>query len=379
MPADPGAQPPRAAELAEEMREARRGAGPGGGWGLSLAPSVLTWPTQTPQGLSGGGRKRKESDRYYLGAKEQLKSNRQKDSHSCLFQVLERREPTPGSPPTGPGKSHPQAPRRRKFCSPAQPISLRPREKRAVAPGPGGPQGALRRPDPRVERPQALRDPPAVKGGNGTWAATPPGLNRDVGSQGTCVAGMRCCSPGAAFLSFVATFEGCAASHCTPSTDPSPGAWCGARLRLRGSFSPGREDGWWPPCHSVLPPGLLLRPRRLRGSPVSETQELRCRLPCGGGLGSRGSRFIWETFPCISFPGAPASRPAQHQLWSCFGDSGPYFQRRVAGDKFLFVIFKTKQRKQQPIKMTYFYSPRHVVSDLPPGIHNFPKPVNGRR
>lgn len=332
------------------MREARRGAGPGGGWGLSLAPSVLTWPTQTPQGPSGGGRKRKESDRYYLGAKEQLKSNRQKDSHSCLFQVLERREPTPGSPPTGPGKSHPQAPRRRKFCSPAQPISLRPREKRAVAPGPGGPQGALRRPDPRVERPQALRDPPAVKGGNGTWAATPPGLNRDVGSQGTCVAGMRCCSPGAAFLSFVATFEGCAASHCTPSTDPSPGAWCGARLRLRGSFSPGREDGWWPPCHSVLPPGLLLRPRRLRGSPVSETQELRCRLPCGGGLGSRGSRFIWETFPCISFPGAPASRPAQPSCGRVLEIRDPISKGELQGTSFCLLFSKPSKGNSSQLK-----------------------------
>ena len=125
----------------------------------------------------------------------------------------------------------------------------------------GRPPGARRRRrrEARVERPSARRDTRAVKGGSGSRTATPTGLNWDFGGRRGRV------------------WRGCAgaarerlSSPSVTSEDVLPLVLPYPPVEGRVAFSPlGREDSWWTPRRSVLLPGLLLTPHRLRGSSCS--------------------------------------------------------------------------------------------------------------
>lgn len=270
---------------------------------------------RTSQRLGLGARKREAPDRYYfLEKKKKKKSNRQTGGPSCLYQVL--------YPTHWKGQPHPQAPRRP--GAPGEGSALTtlcygrsgkqgrgPAGAQGAAMG-GRPQGARR--DARVERPRALRAPGVLKGASWSPAATPTGPNWDRGGRRErFVEGMCWRGSGTAFPS-VGDLRGRAASGSTPSIGLQPGSPVPGPQRPVRVFSPlGREGGWWPRRRSVPTPGLFLTPCRLRGSPGSRNAVAAVQIPRRG-LGSRGRRFICETFPCISFAGTPGSRPAQLRL-----------------------------------------------------------------
>ena len=240
------------------------------------------------------------------------KSNRQTGGPSCLYQVL--------YPTHWKGQPHPQAPRR--SGAPGEgsaPTTLCYGRSGKQGRGPAGAQGAAMggrpqgaRREARVERPRALRAPGVLKGASWSPAARPTGPNWDRGGRRERFVERSAGAAREQLSSRSVTSEDALPLVRPHPSDPSQVPGLKRPVRV---FSPlGREGGWWPRRPSVPTPGLFLTPCRLRGSPGSRNAVAAVQITPRRGLGSRGRRFICETFPCISFPGTPGSRPSQLRL-----------------------------------------------------------------
>lgn len=101
------------------------------------------------------------------------------------------------------------------------------------------------------------------------------------------------------------------------------------------------------------------------------------------------SRISWTQSNSSVAEGAERSAPAAGRLPGslsggpckscCLRDEtpGPYLRGQPRGAVFLFVAFKNQAREAATGDSEIFLFPSPVASDVPSGIHNFPKPVNG--
>lgn len=141
------------------------------------------------------------------------------------------------------------------------------------------------------------------------------------------------------------------------------------------AFSPmGSRDNRWPPRHAVLPPDLQLSPCRFEGQRLlQKCSKSSPTNPDRSGMKSSGSQFIFEAYLFIAFPWintsfisvpgiktsstmaektthVPQSLKPAHKLWSCFGDSGSYFQGELSGACLCLLFSKPSKGNSSQLK-----------------------------